>query len=314
MSRLLTPEFTPETSQSPIVARIQPLTPATFSPEPSQTPDVAQSRPLTPVSAPFSPVRSVPEIPRPEPNPLIIRLPARRPLSPSPSFRNVRPRLNSDLGSDDACSLLCTPDHPETGEEDSSGAACGAQSPHLRLRPSKSGPRCGQGGAPVLGNGDTVKECNRGGVGPPASCSLASESRNPLFPESDEELWEGEQGDAGCVLQTLHLLSHAIPVPEVQFLPPRPKLLLLALGVTCDSILAAREENLVSQIVVTLQGKANEVGHALIDNSLESLVERCFAADLGVTMNDFVYMITTINLRSAVLRYTFSAFLSQFRL
>ncbi len=64
----------------------------------------------------------------------------------------------------------------------------------------------------------------------------------------------------------------------------------------------------MSQIITTLQGKVNDIGLSLVDNSLENLVERCFAADVGVVMNDFVYMISTIHLRSAVVRYEFSSF------
>ena len=137
ISHLLTPpETTPEPSQSPDITQSWPLTrvtPALFSPEPSQSPDIA----------------------RPECGHLIICLPARQPLSPSLSFsenRNICHHLDLDLESED--SFPWAPQHPETREKDSSGAACSTQRrPHLHLRPSKSGTRSQQGGAPAPGKG-----------------------------------------------------------------------------------------------------------------------------------------------------------------
>lgn len=111
---------------------------------------------------------------------------------------------------------------------------------------------------------------------------------------------EAQEGETERVLQTLCLLRRAITILEAQHLPPRPKLFLLALGATCESLLEAGDKNLMSQIIVTLQGKTDNIGQALVDNSLENLVERNFTADIGAAMNDFIYMISTIHLCSAI--------------
>jgi hypothetical protein len=142
-----------------------------------------------------------------------------------------------------------------------------------------------------------------------------------LTAAGDDGRCEGNRGMETRNCQSLNFLSAAVPFPETQFLAPKPKLFLLGLQTACDQILASRDEHPISQFIDTIQGQIDFVGKITApddsldsiatrclgmitapDDSLDSIATRCRTAECNVSINDFIYMISTINLRAGILR------------
>jgi hypothetical protein len=132
--------------------------------------------------------------------------------------------------------------------------------------------------------------CSRGGVKP--SGYAARSKLVTIDKESVEEEHEGNE-----ILST--------PVPEEQVLAPKPKHLLVEIATACDLIIASKDDNAVSRLVNALLGQAQFVGRESIiatENSLWNLAMRCYSADQNIAINDFLYMLHTIQLRVGVVK------------
>jgi len=116
-------------------------------------------------------------------------------------------------------------------------------------------------------------------------------------------------------MHSLQFLTMAIPVFKEQVLALKPKLLLLALAVACDNIMALKEVNPVSDLLWALQGQENItsiVSSIMMNDSLKNLTERCYTSDKNLAIHDFIYMISTIHIRVAVIRQVYCIFSEHF--
>ena len=218
-------------------------------------------------------------------SPLIIRIPARRPRSPSSD-------RNESRHSDD--SIL--PD----------------LQPVPRTAPRRLRRRVTASGAPA---------CKRGAVRPPARKVRSSkkglfssisnqegvdeEDRNVIAaPEAQqaEELDPSLGGDH--TRQSLQLLASCSPFPENLALPPIVKTFLLTITTACNEILASKEANKATRLIEGFEGCSHfmkRLSSVTAEDSLENLVTRCSTAEHNVALSDFFYILCTIQLKVRIM-------------